>query len=48
MIITVSIYGTVYDSFADSLRFAAFQVVTFITTTGYATANYENWPSLAR
>lgn len=32
----------------DSLRLAAFQVVTLITTTGYATADYEFWPTLAK
>lgn len=48
LIITFSLSGTVYDTFTESLRFAAFQVATFITTTGFATANYENWPSLAQ
>lgn len=33
--------------FADSLRYAAFQVVAIITTTGFGTANYELWPPLA-
>jgi len=48
LIITASLYGTTYDTIADSLRFSAFQVATFITTTGFATANYENWPYLAQ
>ncbi|ADD69735.1 potassium uptake protein, TrkH family [Denitrovibrio acetiphilus DSM 12809] len=48
IIITFSLNGTVYTSLADSLRFAAFQVATFITTTGFATANYEQWPYLAQ
>jgi trk system potassium uptake protein TrkH len=32
----------------DCLRLAAFQVVSVITTTGYATADYETWPALSQ
>jgi trk system potassium uptake protein TrkH len=35
-----------YDGFWQSLRFSAFQNASIITTTGFATANYINWPSL--
>lgn len=48
IIITVSLHNNVYFTIADSLRYAAFQVATFITTTGFATSNYENWPYLAQ
>jgi trk system potassium uptake protein TrkH len=37
------ISGT-YETVMDSLRYGAFQVVSIITTTGYVTADYENWP----
>jgi Trk-type K+ transport systems, membrane components len=33
-----------YDSLVDAFRFATFQVVSIITTTGFATADYELWP----
>lgn len=33
---------------AQAFRFSAFQVVSIITTTGYATADYELWPPLAQ
>ncbi|NNF57387.1 MAG: hypothetical protein HKN04_04025, partial [Rhodothermaceae bacterium] len=36
-----------YDSFWDSLRYAAFQAAAIITTTGFGTADYELWPPLA-
>ncbi len=36
-----------YDSFADALRYAAFQAASIITTTGFGTADYELWPPLA-
>jgi len=32
---------------ADSVRTATFQVLSIVTTTGYATADFEVWPSLA-
>jgi trk system potassium uptake protein TrkH len=36
-----------YASLADALRYAAFQSVAIITTTGFGTADYEVWPPLA-
>jgi len=42
--LVLRLHGT-YDSFADALRFGAFQVVSIITTTGYVTADYELWPT---
>jgi len=36
-----------YDA-ADSLRFGTFQVISLLTTTGFATADYELWPNAAQ
>jgi trk system potassium uptake protein TrkH len=36
-----------YDSFLEALRYAAFQVVAIVTTTGFGTADYELWHPLA-
>ncbi|MFH1357188.1 MAG: potassium transporter TrkG [bacterium] len=33
-----------YNSIAQALRFGTFQTVSIITTTGYATADFELWP----
>ena len=33
-----------YPDFATSLRFAAFNVVSIATTTGYASTNFGHWP----
>jgi len=33
---------------ADPVRVAAFQVVSLLTTTGFATDDYELWPALAK
>jgi trk system potassium uptake protein TrkH len=46
--VTVSIFGTVYNSLADAIQYGAFQVISIITTTGYVTADYETWPSLSQ
>lgn len=43
---TSSVFVAVYESFGESFRYAAFQVVSIVTTTGYATADYELWPAL--
>ncbi len=32
----------------ESIRHGVFQVVSLSTSTGYATANYDQWPNLAR
>jgi trk system potassium uptake protein TrkH len=37
----------VYPSFAESLRHAAFNVVSIATTTGFATVDYAQWPAFA-
>lgn len=46
-VITVNIYPTV-QSLGTALRESSFQVVSIITTTGFVTANFDNWPLLSR
>jgi len=48
LIATVSLTGTVYDSYEKSFRYAVFNVASFITTTGFANDDYEKWPFLAQ
>lgn len=43
---TFSLYQTTYPSITQAFRYAAFQVASIITTTGYATADFEIWPVL--
>ena len=38
----------VYGNFGDALRLSAFQVSSIITTTGYATADFNLWPQLSK
>lgn len=46
-IITANIMP-IYNNFAESLRLSAFQVSSIITTTGYATADFNLWPGLSK
>ncbi len=48
LLVTWDIYGSVYTSFKEAFRFASFQVTSIITTTGFATADYEKFPGLSQ
>jgi len=48
LLVTLDLYGSVYPSLAQAFRYAAFQVSSMITTTGFVTADYDTWPSLSR
>ncbi len=37
-----------YASFGESLRYAGFQAATILTTTGFATADYLQWPHFSQ
>ena len=45
--ITVNIYP-VSQRFSEALRLSAFQVSSVITTTGYATADFNLWPEMSK
>lgn len=40
--------GDYYPTLEETVRHAAFQVSTIITTTGYATTDFELWPGLSK
>ncbi|GAB6176793.1 TrkH family potassium uptake protein [Desulfobaculum senezii] len=46
LVSTFSVWGVNYESFWESLRYTSFQVASIVTTTGYATADYEIWTPL--
>ncbi|MEJ6950587.1 TrkH family potassium uptake protein [Natronospora cellulosivora (SeqCode)] len=48
ILISVNIYINIYDNYFLSLRYAAFQVISISSTTGYATVNYDSWPPFSR
>ncbi|MEZ7890643.1 MAG: potassium transporter TrkG [Candidatus Wallbacteria bacterium] len=47
-IISFNTYGPIYNSVSDCVRYASFQVVTIISTTGFSTADYEKWPQVSQ
>jgi trk system potassium uptake protein TrkH len=48
LMVTIDIHGTVYDSLSKAFRYAAFQVGSIVTTTGFVTADYDQWPAFSK
>ena len=48
ILITFNLNGNIYNSLKESLRHASFQVASIITTTGYATVDFNTWPSFSK
>lgn len=48
IVLTILITPTFYTGTAEGLRYAAFQAISVVTTTGFVTADYEQWPAMAR
>lgn len=40
--------NAVFDQIGQAVRFSVFQIVSIVTTTGYATADYEQWPAMSQ
>lgn len=49
VILAMTLWRTgTFDGVAASLRYSVFQVVSILTTTGYATYDFNTWPDSAR
>ena len=48
LVVSFNAYEEVYRSIWQALRYGSFQVVSIVTTTGYATADYEQWPAMSQ
>ncbi|MDZ7330488.1 MAG: TrkH family potassium uptake protein, partial [candidate division KSB1 bacterium] len=48
MLTTIQLHGTFYHRWIDSLRYAAFQIISIGTSTGFANADSSVWPALAK
>ncbi len=48
LVVSLNIYGPVYESIGKAFQYGAFQVVSIVTTTGFATADYEQWPAMSK
>ncbi len=47
-IIATNVYHTVYHNVAESIRQASFHVLSITSTSGFAAADYDQWPDLSR
>ena len=48
LVVSFNIHGPVYASIGEALRYGGFQVISILTTTGYATADYNQWPAMSK
>ncbi len=48
LVVAFDIHGAVYESMGQALRFSSFQIASIVTTTGFATADYEQWPAMSQ
>lgn len=48
ILITFNLFFNVYGDMSTSIRYAAFQVVSIASTTGFATVDYDTWPPFSR
>ncbi|MEG1554876.1 MAG: potassium transporter TrkG [Rikenellaceae bacterium] len=46
-LMTINLWTTYSYDFLDSLRYSSFQVISIMTTTGFANADTSLWPALA-
>jgi len=47
LLIVLNLSG-VYETLGETVRHAAFQVASIVTTTGYATTDFDLWPSFSK
>jgi len=48
LIIATQLRIYVYNTIFAAIRYASFQVVSITTTTGFVTADYDQWPNLSK
>lgn len=48
VLIALSTRASSYSSISESFRYASFQAVSIMTTTGYASADFEGWASFVQ
>jgi trk system potassium uptake protein TrkH len=48
LVVSLDVFGSVYETIGGALRYGAFQVASIVTTTGFATADYEQWPAMSQ
>jgi trk system potassium uptake protein TrkH len=47
ILVSINVHGNIYQSWVDAFRYAAFQLISLGTSTGFATADTAHWPPFA-
>jgi len=48
-VVSLDLYwASIYDTFGQALHHGMFQIVSIVTTTGFATADYEQWSAMSQ
>ncbi len=47
-LVTFNTFGQLYKTIFEAIRYAAFQVVSIISTTGFATADFDKWSMFSK
>lgn len=47
LVVAINCHGSVFPTWGESFRHAAFQVVSVVSTTGFASADFSLWPSFS-
>ncbi len=48
LMVTIDLWRSSYYALEDSFRYALFQIISVMTTTGFATRDFEKWSSFAQ
>ena len=48
IIVTLNLRLNIFEDMGKCLRYASFQVVSILTTTGFTTDNFDKWPALSK
>jgi trk system potassium uptake protein TrkH len=48
ILVTLQLRFSIYDSIVKALRYASFQVISIVTTTGFVTTDYGLWPHFSQ
>lgn len=48
ILIALNIHGSMFKSLGEAFRHSSFQVASIITTTGYATTDFNLWPTFSK
>jgi trk system potassium uptake protein TrkH len=48
IVVTFNLRSHIFEDVGSCIRYASFQVVSMLTTTGFTTDNFDQWPALSK